>query len=155
MKVRDIMTQDVVTVRSSTTIAELAKLLVEKDISGVPVVDAAGQIRGIVSEGDLMRKEIAPLPPDYFCLLGAIIYFHGMQEYQESFRKFSAVTAGEIMTEQVVSIKEDEDVSQVAKIMLARQIKRLPVVDENDVLVGIVSRRDIVKMMIEKPNDSE
>ena len=59
------------------------------------------------------------------------------------------------MTEQVVSIKEDEDVSQVAKIMLARQIKRLPVVDENDVLVGIVSRRDIVKMMIEKPNDSE
>ena len=89
------------------------------------------------------------MPPEYFCLLGAVIYFNGLTEYQESFRKFSAVTAGEIMTEQVITIGENEDVSQVAKIMLARQVKRLPVLDENGVLVGIVSRRDIVKMMIQ------
>ena len=68
MLVREIMTRDVITVRPETAIRELAELLVEKRISGVPVVDDGGTLRGIVSEGDLMRKEIAPdLPDDPRC----------------------------------------------------------------------------------------
>ena len=141
------MTKDVISVKPDASIRELAELLLAKRISGVPVVDDSGALRGIVSEGDLMRKEIAPEVPDELCILGAVIYYNGLQEYKDAFRKFSAMTAKEIMTEKVLTVKENDDVSKVAKIMLDKHIKRLPVMD-GDKLAGIVSRSDIVKMLL-------
>ena len=141
------MTKDVISVKPDASIRELAELLLDKRISGVPVVDDTGALRGIVSEGDLMRKEIAPEVPDELCILGAVIYYNGLQEYKDAFRKFSAMTAKEIMTEKVLTVKENDDVSKVAKIMLDKHIKRLPVMD-GDKLAGIVSRSDIVKMLL-------
>ena len=147
MLAKDIMTKDVISVKPDASIRELAELLLAKRISGVPVVDDSGALRGIVSEGDLMRKEIAPEVPDELCILGAVIYYNGLQEYKDAFRKFSAMTAKEIMTEKVLTVKENDDVSKVAKIMLDKHIKRLPVMD-GDKLAGIVSRSDIVKMLL-------
>ena len=147
MLAKDIMTKDVISVKPDASIRELAELLLAKRISGVPVVDDTGALRGIVSEGDLMRKEIAPEVPDELCILGAVIYYNGLQEYKDAFRKFSAMTAKEIMTEKVLTVKENDDVSKVAKIMLDKHIKRLPVMD-GDKLAGIVSRSDIVKMLL-------
>ena len=147
MLAKDIMTKDVISVKPDASIRELAELLLDKRISGVPVVDDTGALRGIVSEGDLMRKEIAPEVPDELCILGAVIYYNGLQEYKDAFRKFSAMTAKEIMTEKVLTVKENDDVSKVAKIMLDKHIKRLPVMD-GDKLAGIVSRSDIVKMLL-------
>ena len=141
------MTKDVISVKPDASIRELAELLLAKRISGVPVVDDSGALRGIVSEGDLMRKEIAPEVPDELCILGAVIYYNGLQEYKDAFRKFSAMTAKEIMTEKVLTVKENDDVSKVAKIMLDKHIKRLPVMD-GDKLAGIVSRSDLVKMLL-------
>ena len=141
------MTEHVISVNPEASIRELAELLLEKRISGVPVVDDAGKLCGIVSEGDLMRKEIAPEMPDELCILGAVIYYNGLQEYKDAFRKFAAMTAKEIMTEKVLTVKANDDVSKVAKIMLNKHIKRLPVMD-GDKLVGIVSRSDIVKMLL-------
>ena len=141
------MTKDVISVKPDASIRELAELLLAKRISGVPVVDDSGALRGIVSEGDLMRKEIAPEVPDELCILGAVIYYNGLQEYKDAFRKFSAMTAKEIMTEKVLTVKENDDVSKVAKIMLDKHIKRLPVMDGVK-LAGIVSRSDIVKMLL-------
>ena len=141
------MTKDVISVKPEASIRELAELLLAKRISGVPVVDDTGALRGIVSEGDLMRKEIAPEMPDELCILGAVIYYNGLHEYKDAFRKFSAMTAQEIMTEKVLTVKVDDDVSKVAKLMLDKHIKRLPVMD-GDKLAGIVSRSDIVKMLL-------
>ena len=141
------MTKDVISVKPEASIRELAELLLAKRISGVPVVDDTGALRGIVSEGDLMRKEIAPEMPDELCILGAVIYYNGLQEYKDAFRKFSAMTAQEIMTEKVLTVKVNDDVSRVAKLMLDKHIKRLPVMD-GDKLAGIVSRSDIVKMLL-------
>lgn len=148
MLVREIMTRDVITVRPETAIRELAELLVEKRISGVPVVDDGGTLRGIVSEGDLMRKEIAPDLPDELCILGAVIYYNGLSEYREAFRKFAACTAEQILTEKVITVNEEDEVSRVAKLMLDKRIKRLPVLGSDGKLSGIVSRFDIVKMLL-------
>ena len=147
MLAKEIMTKGVISVKPEASIRELAELLLAKRISGVPVVDDTGALRGIVSEGDLMRKEIAPEMPDELCILGAVIYYKGLQEYKDAFRKFSAMTAQEIMTEKVLTVKVDDDVSKVAKLMLDKHIKRLPVMD-GDKLAGIVSRSDIVKMLL-------
>jgi CBS domain-containing protein len=113
----------------------------------LPVVNAAGHLVGMVSEGDLMHKEIAPKLPGSFSILGSIIYLDGVKEYKEAFRKFSARTAAELMTAKVISVNEDEDVSRVGQIMLDHHIKRVPVLSDGR-LVGIVSRQDVVKMLL-------
>ena len=139
MVAKDIMTRELVTVKPDASIREIAETLVNHKFSGLPVVDEEGHIIGIVSEGDLMQHELAPEAPEVFTLLGAVIYGKGLKEYRESFRKVAAMTAREIMT---------QDVSRVGQIMLKHHIKRVPILD-GERLVGIISRQDIVKMMLE------
>ena len=103
MLAKDIMTRDVITVGPKATVREIAEILVEHKISGLPVVDGEGRVLGLVSEGDLMHKEIAPKLPDALSILGAIIYYSGLKEYQEAFRKMAASTAEEIMTAKVIA----------------------------------------------------
>ena len=149
MLAKDIMTRDLLTVTPKTNIRDIAQLLINHKISGLPVVDEKGKVLGMVSEGDLMRKEIAPKLPDVLSVLGAIIYYNGMKEYKEAFRKMAATTAEEIMTDEVISVQIDDDVSKVGQIMLDHGIKRVPVL-LGDKLVGIVSRADIVKMLLQE-----
>ena len=149
MKAKDIMTHDPITIGPKTNIREIAEILTTHNISGLPVVGEDGAVLGIVSEGDLMRKEIAPKTPDVLSILGAIIYYNGLKEYQQAFRKMSATTAEEIMTARVVTVQQHEDVSQVGQIMLDHAIKRVPVLAGNQ-LVGIISRSDIVKMLLQE-----
>ena len=95
-----------------------------------------------------MRKEFAPELPDELCILGAVIYYSGLREYQDAFRKIAAISAEQLMTKKVVAVHEDDDVSKVAKIMYDKHVKRVPVLDGEKHLLGIVSRRDIVQMML-------
>ncbi|WP_455048148.1 CBS domain-containing protein [Mitsuokella sp.] len=148
MLVKDIMTKNVITVKKDASIREIAQTIVDHDISGLPVVDEEGKVCGIVSEGDLVRKEFAPELPDELCILGAVIYYSGLCEYQDAFRKIAAISAEQLMTKKVVAVHEDDDVSKVAKIMYDKHVKRVPVLDGEKHLLGIVSRRDIVKMML-------
>lgn len=94
-----------------------------------------------------MHKEIAPKLPDALSILGAIIYYSGLKEYQEAFRKMAASTAEEIMTAKVIAVQLEDDVSQVGQIMLDKHIKRVPVL-MGDKLAGIISRSDMVKMLL-------
>lgn len=148
MLVKEIMTTRVVTVKRTTPIKEIAQILVEHDVSGVPVVDESYHVVGMVSEGDLMQRETPPEIPDGLCILGAVIFYSGLKEYRDAFRKIWATTAEQIMTKEVISVREDDEVSKVAKILLEKKIKRVPVVNSEGVLAGIVSRRDIVKMLL-------
>ena len=148
MLVKDIMTKDVVTVKKEASIREIAQTIVDHDVSGLPVMDDDGTVCGIVSEGDLVRKEFAPELPDELCILGAVIYYSGLREYQDAFRKIAAISAEQLMTKKIISVKADDDVSEVATILYNKHVKRVPVLDEKKHLLGIVSRRDIVKMML-------
>ena len=147
MQAKDIMTQNLITVGPETTIREMAEILVKNKISGLPVVDDQGKVIGMVSEGDLMQTEIAPKLPDALSILGAIIYYNGLREYKEAFRKVAATKAEEIMTDKVVAVQAEDDVSQVGQLMLDHNIKRVPVLDGTR-LVGIISRSDMVKMLL-------
>ena len=144
MLVKDIMTKDVITVKKEASIREIAQTIVDHDVSGLPVMDDDGTVCGIVSEG----KEFAPELPDELCILGAVIYYSGLREYQDAFRKIAAISAEQLMTKKIISVKADDDVSEVAKILYNKHVKRVPVLDEKKHLLGIVSRRDIVKMML-------
>ena len=146
MLARDIMNKNVITVLEDTMIEEVADILTKNKISGLPVVNQAGKLVGMVTEGDLLHKETNPRTPGYLNILGALIYIGGVDKYKEDLKKLAATKASEIMTTDVITVSGDAKVEQVAAMMVNHNIKRLPVI-ENDALIGIISRADIIKTM--------
>lgn len=146
MLARDIMNKNVITVLEDTMIEEVADILTKNKISGLPVVNKAGKLVGMVTEGDLLHKETNPRTPGYLNILGALIYIGGVDKYKEDLKKLAATRASEIMTTDVITVSGDAKVEQVAAMMVNHNIKRVPVI-ENDALIGIISRADIIKTM--------
>ncbi len=147
MKAKEIMSKDVISVHKDTTIKEIAKVLIDNKISGVPVIDEGGNLVGMVSEGDLLHKETSPRLPDVVNILGAIIYYNGVQRYNEDFKKLIAEQAESIMTKKVITVSEETEVDAIAKLMLEHGIKRVPVMNGRK-MVGIISRADIIKLLL-------
>lgn len=150
MKARDIMTTDVVTVRPDTPVREVATLLFERRISGVPVVDGDGRVVGIVSEGDLMRRPEAGTErhPSWWLRL-----FGYSDDVAHEYVKSHGHTAAEVMTRHVLSVTEEANISQIADVLDSHHIKRVPVVRQ-DRLVGIVSRADLMRALIASPPEA-
>lgn len=149
MKIKEIMTTDVIYVHRNTSIQEIAEILTTHKISGLPVLSDGGYLVGIVTEGDLLSREMAPRIPEFINILGAVIYYHGVERYNEDFKKILAQKAADIMTEDVITVKEDTDISEVANLMLERKIKQIPVVDGSK-MIGLVSRADLVKLLLKE-----
>ena len=145
MKVRDIMTTDPVKVTADMRLKEAARLMVRHRVSGLPVVDESGKLIGILSEGDFIRREAGRDRPHGVSLLDAVF---GEGELQP----VGAETVAEIMTRSVVTITPEATVGEAARVMGRRSVKRLPVVDLEGELIGIVSRADIVGAFT-KPDD--
>lgn len=143
------MTQELFTVQENASIEDIVRIIVEHHISGVPVVDASGCLTGIVSEGDLLHKGISPRLPNVINILGAIIYYHGLERYHEDVKKLLAGQAKDIMTGKVITVTEDDEVGDVAKIMLEHRIKLVPVVAGRK-LLGIVSRSDLMRLLLKQ-----
>jgi CBS-domain-containing membrane protein len=136
--VGDVMTRDVVSVDSTTGYKEIADLMVHHGISAVPVVDAERHVLGVVSEADLLAKlEYADRVPRHPLMLRRV---------RATREKAAGDTAMGLMTAPAVTIPATETVTRAARLMEAGRVKRLPVVDEDDRLVGIVSRRDLVRI---------
>ncbi len=148
MVAKDIMTAEVITVTKDTAVAEVAQLLTENKVSGLPVVDQEGRVIGMVSEGDLIYQDKKLHTPAFLEILGGVIYLENPQRLGQDLSKMTAVKAGEIMTVKPYTVKEDATVEDIATIMVERQINRVPVVDNEGKLLGIVSRQDLVKAMI-------
>lgn len=145
---RDLMTRDVVTVASDTTVQELARLLLEHKISGLPVVDKEGRIIGIVSEGDLVYQDKKLHIPAFLEILGGVVYLENPNRLGQDLMKMTAAKVGDLMTTRVYTVKEDTSVEAIATIMVEKKVNRVPVVDGTGKLVGIVSRQDLIKAML-------
>jgi len=148
MKVMDVMQTNVITIQTDMEIKEIARTLYDNKISGVPVVDSDGNLVGIVSEGDLLHKETNPQIPGVVGILGALIYYNGVKQYDSDLKKLIAVQASEIMTPNVIMINKEASIEEAASLMVSKKIKRLPVM-ESGKIIGIVSRMDIIKTLME------
>lgn len=149
MLARDIMTTDVITVTADTTVEQLAKILVEKKISGVPVIDQSNRIIGMVSEADLIVRDSKLHIPSYLNIFGSMIFLENPKILDEEVRKAAAVKVPELMSKEVISVTEGTSIEEIATIMVEKKVNRVPVV-QDDQLVGIISRGDIVKSMVKK-----
>jgi CBS domain-containing protein len=146
VKVREIMVRDVVKARSDTPVRFIAQQMRDRNISGVPVVDEAGGIIGIVSELDLIVRNTRLDPPAFFQILDGRIPLESPEHYQERLRHMLGTHAADVMTREVVTTGPDAELEDLAAMMVKRGVNPIPVV-EGGVLVGIVSRHDIVRMM--------
>jgi CBS domain-containing protein len=147
MQVREIMTTKVVTVRRDTSVNDIAKLMGERDISGIPVVDESNHVVGIVTELDMIVRNTRLEMPAFIQILDlARIPLERPGHYRDRLRHMLGAQAADIMTEQVTAISPDAEVQDLAELMVKRRFNPVPVV-ENGVLVGIVSRADLIRMM--------
>ncbi|MFD3921966.1 CBS domain-containing protein [Streptomyces sp. NPDC058595] len=141
-RISELMTRDVVSVRIETPFKETVRTLMEHKVSAVPVLDGTGRLAGIVSEADLLRKSAdgsdlsgrTPLPQ--------------LEEWEQA--RAEGRDAGEIMSAPALCAHPEWTVVEAARLMAAQNVKRLPVVDEADRLVGIVSRADLLRVFLRR-----
>jgi CBS domain-containing protein len=141
MKVQDVMTRDVTTVAPDTPLKDVARVLTDLGVSGVPVVEG-GAVVGVVSEADILVKERGVQPPHH--RLVGLLFSEGVDIGD----KLRAVTAGQAMTSPAITIAPGRGVSEAAGRMIDAHVNRLPVVDADGALVGIVTRADLVRAFV-------
>jgi CBS domain-containing protein len=140
MKVAEVMTGSVVTIGPEATWKQVAELMLEAGVSGLPVVDRDGYLLGIVTEADLVSKP-AFGDRSHRSLAALVELFTGDARWVG---KAAGLTAAELMTTAVLTATPDEDIQTVAHRMLDGQVRLLPVLDYGR-MVGIVSRRDVMR----------
>jgi CBS domain-containing protein len=141
LTVRDVMTRPVKTVTTEAPLKDVARLLIDSGISGIPVVDTGGTVLGVVSEADFLVKEQGAQAVHHRRFAGLL---GEDQETQVQLGKIAARTAGEAMTAPAVTIAPTRAIREAAELMTTRGINRLPVVEDGR-LVGIVTRADLVR----------
>jgi len=147
LTVGEIMTKEVITVKKTTTIRELAALITKHRIGSAPVVDDQGNLIGIVTESDLIEQDKSLHIPTVISLFDWVIYLESDKKFEKELKKVTGQTVADIYTEQVETVAPTTPVNEVADLMSRKKIHTLPVVAGNK-LVGIVSRIDLIKTMI-------
>jgi len=151
MNAADVMTANVVTIQADEHVINVARLLLDRRISAVPVVDADGKLLGIVSEGDLLRRveNDTERKRDGWNWL-----FASRPGLAAEYAKSHARRAGDVMTRNVVTVAGDVPLSRIADLFEKHNIKRVPVVRDGRV-EGIVSRADLLRALVQQANDGD
>jgi CBS domain-containing protein len=147
MRVQDVMTKEVATVRSDTSLKDAAEILVRRSISGLPVVDPENHVVGVLSEGDILFKEIGEAEPKSMLERWLLLPLPDMAS------KLEARTAGEAMSAPAVTIGQKRPLTDAANTMIDEGVNRLPVVDDERKLIGIVTRADLVRAFVRSDDE--
>ena len=144
---RDIMTPEVITVKKETSLKELAEILSENHINGVPVVDDEGRLIGIICESDLVRKDKKLHIPTVVALFDWVLYLERSKVMEKEIQRVNATEVGDLYTKDVTTVDETTPVEEIATLMTQKRIYTIPVMD-GERLVGIIGKRDIIKTMV-------
>ena len=143
MRAIDVMVRDVVTVHPDTDVADAIKLLAERDVSALPVLDKDGNLVGLLSEADMIHRAEIGTEKHRPWWLEAVT---GASTLAEEFAKSHGKKVGEVMTDGVISVTEETPLSEIAALFERKRIKRVPVVKDGK-LVGIVSRSNLIQAL--------
>jgi CBS domain-containing protein len=146
LTVNDIMTRDVVVIKGTTTVREMAAIFEAQRFGTLPVVDGEGNLTGIVSASDLVEQDRPLHMPTVISIFDWVIPLQGEHALQRDLDRITAQTAAELASSDLVTITAAEPVSAAAELMSSRKLHTLPVVEGNK-LVGMVSRIDIIRSM--------
>jgi CBS domain-containing protein len=148
--VADIMQRDPVSVQPSDGVEVVVGLLHEHGLPGLPVVDGDGRLVGIVTENDLLlydeQEDVEP--PPHLEIMGGIIYLGSVKHWEERVRKSLASTVRHLMTEDPVTVSPDAPVKEAGRLIAEHHHNRLPVVDAEGRLLGVVTRVDVLEALL-------
>ena len=146
MLAKDVMKTELVTVGENTPVKEIARKMLDHDISGLPVVNEQGEILGVVSELDLMRKQIKPNEPSIWTMIWGMDPEREKQ-HRDAIRKYMGKTAGDVMTAPAMTVEASDSLEKVGNLMFNKKIKRV-FVTEGGKLVGVISRSAFTKLLL-------
>ena len=141
MELKELMTKNVTTVPEGMNVRNAAKILLDMGISGLPVVNDQENLVGMITEKDIIGMAL----PKYVEKLGSLAYTFDMVPFAKTLAEADKVLVKEIMRKNVITATVDTSVPEVARTMIVKRIRRIPILDEEGRLVGIVARHDIVK----------
>ena len=147
LKAKDIMTTEIITVSPDTEITTAAKILLEKRINGLPVVDAYDRLVGILCQSDLVAQQKSIPIPSVFTLLESYIPLTSMKRIDKEVEKIAALTVKQAMTPDPATVGPETDIEEVARLMVDNKFHTLPVM-EGDKLVGVVGKEDVLKTLL-------
>ncbi len=147
LSVKDIMTRKLITVSPETEITQAARLLLENRINGVPVVDEAGRLVGILCQSDLISQQKNLPIPSLFTFLDGYISLASTKQIKKQAQKIAAITVAQAMTPNPVVVYPETNIQTVAALMVDKSFHSLPVVEDGK-LVGIVGKEDILKTLL-------
>jgi CBS domain-containing protein len=147
LKVKDIMTPDPLTVIAEAEIAEAIALLLKNDFNGLPVIEAGGQLVGILCQSDLIAQQKKLPMPSLFTLLDGYFSLSSTKHFEKEMKKIAALTVRDAMTADPVTVSPETTVEEAATLMVDKSFHSLPVLDDGK-LVGIVGKKDILKTLV-------
>lgn len=143
---RDIMSKNIHTVTPEMSVEDLARTFVEKKVSTLPVVDAAGILVGIISATDLVEQDKPLHIPTVVAIFDMVIYLESEKNFRDEVERMTARTVGEICKREVVTCSPGMEVAAIAALMTDKKAHLLPVIEDGK-LVGVVGRHDILRSM--------
>ena len=146
LRARDIMTKELIIVSPETEITKAAKILLEKGINGIPVVDS-GKLVGILCQSDLIAQQKKLPIPSVFTLLDGFIPLRSAKHFEKAFKKIAATTVADSMTPNPVTVQPDTSIEEIATLMVDKNLHTLPVV-EGKKLIGIVGKEDVLRTLM-------
>lgn len=147
MLVKEIMTENPITVTGGTEIFKAAKILLERRINGMPVVDDAGKLVGILCQSDIIAQQKKLPVPSLFSFLDGYISIGSTKSLEKEVRKIAATAVEDAMTPNPVTVSPDSTIETVAALMVDHNFHTLPVV-QNGILVGVVGKEDILRTLL-------
>ncbi len=147
MKIKDLMTKNVITVKPTDTVNQVADVLSDHHFTGVPVADEDGKLLGLISERDFIASDSKIYLPTYIKLLTEFDFIkHDEKRLSPAVQSIINATAKDIMNSEPVTAGEDMDIEELAKLFGEKRVNPVPVVDKNNKLIGIISRSDLIKL---------
>ena len=146
MLLKEIMTKDVLTLSPNDSLQVAAELFIKHNISGAPVIDAFKNVIGMLTEGDLVRQQ-KPVTQPLFLMFLDSAFTVNYKKISEDLEAAAAVNVVQLMTKDVISLHEYDEVSSAAEYMIKKNINRVPIINDEGQLLGIVTRHDIVRAM--------
>lgn len=145
--VAEAMSHSPVVAKPEMPLEEAIRILADRHISGLPVVDEQGKLLGVISETDLMWRETGVTSPAYIMLLDSVIYLENPAKYNQELHKVLGQNVGEVMTKNPLTASADMPLPDAARLMHDKKVHRLPVIDDQHQVVGILTRGDIIRAM--------
>lgn len=153
LTVREIMRSEVPVAAASTPVGELARMMVEQDVPGLPII-TDGELVGIVTEADLIQREAEVDVPRLATFFDAVLVGDAGTPFEEELRRVTATTAEELMTAPVISIREEATLSDLATLIMQRRVNPIPVVDAQHRIVGLATRRGLIEQIAKLEQES-